>query len=90
MLAVETLRAQLDLRVFIDTDPDLRLARRLQRDIAERGRTAASVLEQYMATVRPMHRRYVEPSKQFADLIIPGGFNVGAVATIAELIRARS
>ncbi len=79
----------LDLKVFIDTDPDLRLARRLERDLRERGRSVESVLAQYLATVRPMHNEFVEPSKRHADLIIPGGMKIGAVATIIELIRAR-
>jgi uridine kinase len=89
VLADRDLRDLQDLKVFVDTDPDLRLARRLERDIRERGRTAESVLAQYLATVRPMHIQYVEPSKRYADIIIPGGMKVGAVATIIELIRAR-
>lgn len=89
VLADRGLRDLLDLRVFVDTDPDLRLARRLERDIRERGRTVASVLDQYLTTVRPMHLEFVEPSKRHADLIIPEGMRVGAVATIIELIRAR-
>lgn len=89
VLADDALRSLLDLKVFIDTDPDLRLARRLERDIRERGRSVESVLAQYLATVRPMHNEFVEPSKRHADLIIPGGMKIGAVATIIELIRAR-
>lgn len=89
VLADDALRSLLDLKVFIDTDPDLRLARRLERDIRERGRSVDSVLAQYLATVRPMHNEFVEPSKRHADLIIPGGMKIGAVATIIELIRAR-
>lgn len=89
VLADPGLRDLMDLKVFVDTDPDLRLARRLERDLTERGRSAESVLTQYLATVRPMHIQYVEPSKRYADLIIPGGMKVGAVATIIELIRAR-
>jgi uridine kinase len=89
VLADPGLRDLMDLKVFVDTDPDLRLARRLERDLTERGRSAESVLGQYLATVRPMHLEYVEPSKRHADLIIPGGMKVGAVATIIELIRAR-
>ena len=79
----------MDLKVFVDTDSDLRLARRLERDIRERGRTPESVLTQYLTTVRPMHNEFVEPSKRHADIIIPGGMKIGAVATIIELIRAR-
>lgn len=89
VLAEAELRTHMDLKVFVDTDPDLRLARRLERDITERGRTAESVLRQYLATVRPMHNQFVEPSKKHADIIIPGGMRIGAVATIIELIRAR-
>ncbi len=89
VLAERDLRDLMDLRVFVDTDADLRLARRLERDLRERGRTAESVIAQYLATVRPMHNEFVEPSKHHADIIIPGGLKVGAVATILELIRAR-
>jgi uridine kinase len=89
VLAERELRDLMDLKVFVDTDADLRLARRLERDIAERGRSAASVIAQYLASVRPMHLEFVEPSKRYADIIIPGGMRVGAVATILELIRAR-
>lgn len=89
VLAEPGLRDHMDLKVFVDTDADLRLARRLERDITERGRTADSVLRQYLATVRPMHLQFVEPSKRHADIIIPGGMRVGAVATIIELMRAR-
>lgn len=89
VLAEPHLRSFMDLKVFVDTDPDLRLARRLERDIRDRGRTAESVISQYLSTVRPMHLEFVEPSKRHADIIIPGGLKVGAVATIIELIRAR-
>lgn len=83
------LRSELDLKIFVDTDPDLRLARRLERDITERGRSVESVIDQYFATVRPMHLEFVEPSRRYADLIIPEGFNPAAVATVIELIRSR-
>ena len=89
VLAAPELRRMLDLKIYVDTDPDLRLARRIERDITERGRTPEAVIAQYLATVRPMHLEFVEPSKRYADIIIPGGFNVGAVATVIELIRAR-
>ncbi len=89
VLADAELRSELDLKIFVDTDADLRLARRLTRDISERGRTAESVIEQYYATVRPMHLEFVEPSKRYADLIIPEGYNPRAVATVVELIRSR-
>jgi len=80
-----------DVKIFVDTDPDIRFIRRLQRDIAERGRTTASVIEQYLQTVRPMHMEFVEPSKRYADVIIPeGGFNTVAldmvVARVEELL----
>jgi uridine kinase len=89
VLAEAELRALMDLKIYVDTDADLRLARRLERDLHERGRTADSVLTQYLTTVRPMHMDFVEPSKQHADMIIPGGLQVGAVATVIEMIRGR-
>ncbi len=89
VLAERDLRDLMDLRVYVDTDADLRLARRIERDLRERGRNAEAVVAQYLATVRPMHLEFVEPSKRHADIIIPGGFRVGAVATILELIRTR-
>lgn len=74
LLFVEpALRDLLDFKIFVDTDSDVRLARRLERDIAERGRTMESVLHQYMTTVRPMHLEFVEPSKRWADIIVPEG-----------------
>ena len=90
VLADSDLRTELDLKIFVDTDPDLRLARRLSRDIEERGRTVDSVIRQYFASVRPMHLEFVEPSKRYADLIIPEGYNPRAVATVVELIRSRT
>jgi uridine kinase len=89
VLAEPELRSELDLKIFVDTDSDIRLARRLQRDIEERGRTVDSVVGQYFETVRPMHIEYVESSKRYADLIIPEGYNPRAVATVVELIRSR-
>lgn len=89
VLAEPELRSELDLKIFVDTDPDLRLARRIQRDITERGRIVDSVLQQYFATVRPMHVEFVQPSMRYADLIIPEGYNPAAVATVIELIRSR-
>jgi uridine kinase len=89
VLSEPELRSELDLKIFVDTDPDLRLARRLQRDITERGRSVESVINQYFATVRPMHLEFVEPSRRYADLIIPEGYNPAAVATVVELIRSR-
>lgn len=86
ILAEPALRELIDLKIYVDTDADLRLIRRITRDIAERGRTIESVIEQYLATVRPMHLEFVEPSKRYADVIIPlGGHNVAAL----ELVTAR-
>lgn len=83
------LRKLFDIKIFVDTDADLRFIRRLKRDISERGRTADSVIEQYLATVRPMHLKFVEPSKRYADVIVPeGGFNWVAIDMIADRIRS--
>jgi uridine kinase len=83
------LRALMDIKVFVDTDADTRFIRRLQRDVAERGRTMESVIEQYQSTVKPMHFDFVEPSKRFADLILPqGGHNAVAVDLLLRLIRS--
>lgn len=83
VLAVESLRHLLDLKLFVDTPADLRFLRRLRRDVAERGRTIDSVIEQYLATVRPMHEAFIEPSRRYADVIIPeGGHNEIAVDLI--------
>ena len=73
IFAEPELRKLFDVKIFVDTDADLRLIRRIRRDMAERGRTLESVVEQYQATVRPMHLEFVEPSKRYADLIIPEG-----------------
>jgi uridine kinase len=84
VLADERLRAHMDLKLFVDTDADIRLMRRLQRDIEERGRSFAQVRAQYDSTVRPMHLAFVEPSKRFADLIVPeGGENQAALDVLA-------
>ena len=83
------LRALFDVRIFVDTDSDIRFIRRLQRDISERGRTTESVVKQYIATVRPMHLEFVEPSKRYADVIIPeGGMNVPALDMVVARIEA--
>lgn len=84
-----------DVKIFVDTDADIRFIRRLQRDIVERGRTIESVIEQYVSTVRPMHLEFVEPSKRYADVIIPeGGLNAVAmdmvVARIKTLLRTEA
>jgi uridine kinase len=84
-----TLRELFDIKIFVDTDADIRFIRRLQRDITERGRTMESVVAQYQATVRPMHLEFVEPSKRYADIIIPeGGFNTIAIDMIVARINA--
>jgi uridine kinase len=89
IFAEPELRQLLDIKIFVDTDADIRFIRRLRRDIAERGRTADSVIEQYLETVRPMHLKFVEPSKRYADVIVPeGGFNFVAIDMIAERIRS--
>ncbi len=89
ILAEPELRKLCNVRLFVDTDADIRLIRRLRRDIQERGRTAESVIEQYLSTVRPMHLEFVEPSKRHADIIIPeGGFNEVAIEMIAARIRS--
>ena len=81
---------QLDIKVFVDTPDDIRFIRRLRRDIAERGRTVESVIEQYIGTVRPMHMQFVEPSKRYADVIIPeGGHNLVSIDLISGKIRER-
>lgn len=83
------LRKLFDIKIFVDTDSDLRFIRRLHRDITERARTTESVIKQYMATVRPMHLEFVEPSKRYADVIIPeGGFNAAAMDMIVARIEA--
>jgi uridine kinase len=73
IFAEPVLRELFDVKIFVDTDADIRFMRRLERDIAERGRTVSSVIKQYQATVRPMHLEFVEPSKRYADVIIPEG-----------------
>ncbi|HTP01172.1 MAG TPA: uridine kinase [Anaerolineales bacterium] len=83
-----SLRELFDIKIFVDTDADLRFIRRLQRDISERGRTTESVIKQYQLTVRPMHLEFVEPSKRYADVIIPeGGFNTAALDMVAARIQ---
>lgn len=83
------LRDLMDIKVFVDTDADIRLARRILRDVSERGRSMESVVSQYITTVKPMHEEFVEPSKKYADVIIPeGGFNSVAVAMLIENIKS--
>lgn len=89
IFAVPDLRRMFDLKIFVDTDPDIRLIRRLQRDISERGRSTESVIKQYLSTVRPMHLEFVEPSKRYADVIIPeGGFNAAALDLVVARLEA--
>ena len=95
ILAERKLRELLDIKIYVDTDADIRFIRRLTRDVLERGRSLNSVIEQYLSTVRPMHNDFVEPSKRYADLIIPeGGHNYRAiemlVARVKEVVGASS
>ncbi|MEA2204177.1 MAG: uridine kinase [Blastocatellia bacterium] len=90
IFAEPRLLEQMDIKVFVDTPDDIRFIRRLRRDIDERGRTLESVIEQYMATVRPMHMQFVEPSKRYADVIIPeGGHNIVSIDLLSGKIRER-
>jgi uridine kinase len=88
IFAEPALRELFDVRIFVDTDADIRFIRRLKRDVAERGRTMETVIHQYLTSVRPMHLEFVEPSKRYADVIIPeGGYNLVAVEMLADRIR---
>ncbi|MEW9032430.1 MAG: uridine kinase [Planifilum fimeticola] len=88
ILEDERLRALMDIKVFVDTDADIRILRRIERDVKSRGRSLDSVIQQYLTTVRPMHQQFVEPSKRYADLIIPeGGYNQVAVDVLVNQIR---
>ena len=88
IFAEPELRKLFDVRIYVDTDADIRLIRRLKRDIAERGRSVESVVSQYESTVRPMHMEFVEPSKRYADLIIPeGGENTVALDFLFARLR---
>jgi uridine kinase len=89
ILADPSLRELFDIKVFVDTDADIRFIRRMERDISDRGRTRESVVAQYQQTVRPMHLEFVEPSKRYADVIVPeGGHNLVAVDMIITKIRS--
>ena len=89
IFADKRLRDLMNVKIFVDTDADIRLIRRLQRDISERGRSAESVINKYLRTVRPMHLEFAEPSKRYADVIIPeGGFNEVAIEMVAARLRA--
>ena len=84
----EALRDLMDIRIFVDTDADIRLCRRIKRDVNKRGRSMESVIEQYQTTVKPMHEKYVEPSKKYAHIVVPeGGKNVVALDMIMGRIR---
>lgn len=86
-LAIPEIRQELDLKIYVDTDDDIRFIRRLKRDMRERGRSVESVINQYLTTVRPMHLTFIEPSKKFADIIIPeGGKNEVAVDILSTKI----
>ncbi len=88
IFADEALRDLMDIRIFVDTDADIRLCRRVKRDVNKRGRTLESVLTQYQQTVKPMHDKYVEPSKKYANLVVPeGGKNYVALDMIAQRIQ---
>ena len=83
------LRELMDIKIFVDTDADIRICRRIKRDVNKRGRSLESVIRQYQDTVKPMHEKYVEPSKKFADIVVPeGGKNQVALAMIEGSIRA--
>lgn len=87
-LFYEELRNLMDIKIYVDTDPDIRLIRRILRDTKDRGRTLDSVIKQYTEIVRPMHIQFVEPTKRFADIIIPeGGFNIVAVDIVVSKIK---
>jgi uridine kinase len=89
VLADHHLREMFDIKLFVDTPADIRLIRRLKRDLSERGRTTESVIEQYLNTVRPMHMAFVDPSKLYADVIIPqGGYNTVAIELVADKVRS--
>jgi len=89
VLVEPALRALLDIKVFVDTDADIRFIRRLRRDTEQRGRKVSSVIDQYLKSVRPMHLDFVEPSKRYADLIIPeGGYNRVAIEMLVARVKA--
>jgi uridine kinase len=89
IFAEKELRELMDIRIYVDTDADIRFIRRFDRDVKERGRTPDSIIQQYLSTVRPMHLEFVEPSKRYADVIVPeGGHNVVAMEMILSRIRS--
>jgi uridine kinase len=89
ILADASLRSLLHIKIYVDTDADIRFIRRMERDLAERGRSLRSIVDQYTSSVRPMHLEFVEPSKRYADVIIPeGGFNCVAVDMVMVKVRS--
>jgi uridine kinase len=88
IFADRALAEEMDIKIFVDTDADIRFIRRMQRDRQERQRSVESVIEQYMSTVRPMHDLFVEPSKRLADIIIPSGYNAVALDLVAHRLRS--
>ncbi|MCR5033415.1 MAG: uridine kinase [Lachnospiraceae bacterium] len=86
VLADAKLRKLLDIKIFVDTDADERILRRVRRDTLERGRSIQSIIDQYLATVKPMHNKYVEPSKAYADLVVNGGLNDVALDLVATKV----
>ena len=89
IFAEPALRERLDIKIFVDTDADVRILRRIVRDVRDRGRDLESIVTQYLTTVKPMHEMFVEPSKRYADIIIPeGGHNQVALDFVMERIRA--
>ena len=89
ILVEETLRELMDVKIFVDTAHDIRFIRRLQRDILERGRSMDSVIQQYLGTVRPMHMAFVEPSRRYADIIMPDGHNPVSTRMVVSMIKDR-
>mmetsp|Transcript_10223 Transcript_10223/g.14494 ORF Transcript_10223/g.14494 Transcript_10223/m.14494 type:complete len:293 (-) Transcript_10223:32-910(-) len=83
----EALRNEIDIKIFVDTDADIRFIRRLKRDIAERGRTLEGVVKQYLETVQPMHEQYVEPSRRYSDMIVPIGLNAVALDLVVSRLK---
>lgn len=89
ILEDKRLRELMDIKIFVDTDADVRIIRRITRDINERGRTLDSVIDQYLSTVKPAHEQFIEPMKKFADIIIPeGGFNKVAIDIMVTKVRS--
>ena len=87
ILADERLRSQMDVKIYVDTDADVRILRRVVRDVKQRGRSLESVVTQYLTTVKPMHEQYVEPSRRYADIIVPeGGRNAVALDMLVRRV----